>query len=143
MGEPITLISAVTAAVSAVVTILSESSRARARNYQEKRLVVIMSILADHRDVLDSGALEALKEEVRYVVEDVLASSSRFRQDRILNWNEQVWWRKFLTLPRPHSVSAFLGVLVFYMYLLVACSMSRSCGPRLYLIPKMSHLGSR
>jgi len=84
MGEPITLISAVTAAVSAVVTILSESSRARARNYQEKRLVVIMSILADHRDVLDSGALEALKEEVRYVVEDVLASSSRFRQDRIL-----------------------------------------------------------
>ena len=112
---------AIVSAVPALVALLTArpwlAARIRKMEYHERRLALIGAILADHRSAFGPDEIAALQNEVKFIAGEVLGSSLRFEQDRVLNWNGQKLWRRFLTVPRPESAGDWISAVTFYFYL--------------------------
>ena len=93
------------------------AARIRKMEYYERRLALVGAILTDHRGAVGPREITGLQNEVKFIADEVLGSSLRFEQDRVLNWNRQKLWRRFLTLPRPESAAGYVSAVLFFLYL--------------------------
>ena len=120
MDDP-TIIAAIITIIPAVLCFLAAKpwlrARVRAMEYLQRRLALVSSILSAHRNILTPDQVVAMEGEINLITSKLLTSSIQAETDRILGWNRQVWWRRFLTLPKPVSVIDWITVLTFYLYL--------------------------
>lgn len=112
------------AAVTIVPSVLASlsarpwlSARIRVIEYLQKRLDLVSSVLANHRNVLERKQIIALENEIKSITNELLVSSLRSQRDRFLAWDRQVWLKRILTLPRPQSVLDWISGAIFYLYL--------------------------
>lgn len=112
--------------IPAVLFFLAAQPRLRARirkmEYLQHRLALVSSILSTHRDLLRQSQIAAMEGEINFITSELLASSSQSGADRIREWNRQVRWRRFLTLPKPVSRLDWIATVMFYLYLIVAAT---------------------
>ena len=119
MSSP--LVPAILALLPAIVALISARPWLTARNkrmeYFERRLTLVKSMLADHRDRLEPNQIAAIESEVKFIANDMIASSDRSEEKRILRWSHQAIWKKLFTLPRPQSLTNWIANALFYLYL--------------------------
>ena len=96
---------------------LGFAGRVLRMEYYEKRLTLVTLILTNHRDRFEPDDIVAMENEIKFIADEILASSPRLERDQILGWDRQVWWKRFLTLPPPESMIDWTAATIFYLYL--------------------------
>ena len=112
------------------------TARIRAIEYLQQRLALISALLGSHRKVLEPKQIAALENEIKSITIELLASSRRSEQDRILEWDRQIWWKRFLTLPKPESTLDWFTCVVSYLYLALAVIYFMAFWPMFFLSPE-------
>jgi hypothetical protein len=79
----------------------------------EKRLKILTDL---NKLALSQERNEAIRREAEVILEDVLRTSARFDIERVVEWRNKSFLRRFLTLPRPHG-TGWLFTAIFYVYL--------------------------
>lgn len=85
--------------------------------YVDQRMKVVSTLLNEHRGKLSSDEIEELEKELRFVIDEVLATSGRIEADRVRDWSRQRAWKRLLLTPWPQSSMGWALTTLAYVYL--------------------------
>ena len=120
--ETILVIAVVVQSIVAVLRFVAEkpwlTARTREQDCLQLELENVSFVRSTHRDIHTPDEIAALEAEVRLITRKLPSSSSQSETDRILGWNCQDWWRRYLTLPKSFSVMDPILSATFYLFLM-------------------------